>query len=291
MFAGGTDVLVQLRAGRFDLDVLVDLKGIPEANSLGLNEGLSIGAAVPCYQIYENQEVTTRFPGIIDAASLIGGIQIQSRASIGGNLCNASPSADGICPLIGHSGAAQIVGPLQGRAVPVEEFCTGPGNNILADNEFLVAIDVPEPPANFGAAYHESTNINHSTAKINLMKLIPKLFGLALSNIFGKQLLKESIDIVTPDGQVIPLRPQNSTAAHTLTVNNWSFFWDIVAGYDLGLAESYIKGKWDHDDLASLFQYLASKTTDDNLPSIGNFAPKKMYARFIQRIISTYTIK
>jgi len=123
------------------------------------------------------------------------------------------------------------------------------------------------------------------------MKLIPKLFGLALSNLFGKQLLKESIDIVTPDGQIIPLRPQNSTAAHTLAVNNWSFFWDIVTGYDLGLAESYIKGKWNHDDLASLFQYLASKTTDDNLPSIGNFAPKKMYARFIQRIKSTNSIK
>jgi len=123
------------------------------------------------------------------------------------------------------------------------------------------------------------------------MKLITKLFRLALSNIFGKQLLKESIDIVTPDGQIIPLRSQNSTAAHTLAVNNWSFFWDIVTGYDLGLAESYIKGKWDHDDLTSLFQYLASKTTDDNSPSIGNIAPKKMYARFIQRIKSTNTIK
>ena len=114
---------------------------------------------------------------------------------------------------------------------------------------------------------------------------------MALSNILGKKLLEESIDILTPDGQSILSRTHTSNAAHTLTVNNWSFFWDILTGYDLGLAESYIKGKWDHVDLTSLFKYLASKTADNNLPSIGNVAPKKVYARLVQRFKSTNSIK
>ena len=122
------------------------------------------------------------------------------------------------------------------------------------------------------------------------MKIFTKLLRLALSNIIGKKLLEESIDIVTPDGQSLPLRPQNAPAAHTLAVNNWSFFWDVLTGYDLGLAESYIKGNWNHDDLTSLFKYLASKTTDNNLPSIGNYAPKKLYARLIQKLKSTNSI-
>ena len=123
------------------------------------------------------------------------------------------------------------------------------------------------------------------------MKLIRKLFGMALSNILGKKLLEESIDIITPDGQSILSRTNTSNAAHTLVVNKWSFFWDMLTGYDLGLAESYIKGKWDHNDLTSLFKYLASKTADNNLPSIGNIAPKKMYARLVQRFKSTNSIK
>ena len=151
--AGGTDVLVQLRGERFEIDAIVDIKGIPETTALSLNGGLSVGAAVPCYQVYEDEAVSAAFPGIIDAASLIGGIQIQSRASLGGNLCNASPSADGICPLIVHSGAAHIRGPNGARSLPVEEFCTGPGRNALQAGELLVSIEIPAPAKGFGAAY------------------------------------------------------------------------------------------------------------------------------------------
>ncbi|MCY4583817.1 MAG: FAD binding domain-containing protein, partial [Chloroflexi bacterium] len=152
-FAGGTDVLVQLRGGRFELDAIVDLKGVPEATELSLNGILRIGAAVPCYRIYEDSAVAAAFPGLIDAASLIGGIQIQSRASLGGNLCNASPSADGICPLIVHSTVGVVRGPQGERRVPVEEFCTGPGANVLGRGELLVALEAPAPPKGFGAAY------------------------------------------------------------------------------------------------------------------------------------------
>lgn len=153
ILAGGTDLLVQLRGERFELDAVVDVKQVPEIMELHLNGGLSIGAAVPCYQVYEDEAIAKAFPGIIDAASLIGGIQVQSRASLGGNLCNATPSADGICPLIVHSAVATIAGVDGTRTVPVEEFCTGPGRNVLAAGELLVNIRFEAPPANFGAAY------------------------------------------------------------------------------------------------------------------------------------------
>ncbi len=152
--AGGTDVLVQLRSGRREADVLVDTKKIPELNGIRLDDnGLQLGAAVACTQIYDDQAVVAAYPGLIDAASLIGSIQIQGRASIGGNLCNAAPSGDGIPPVITLGGEAHINGPNGWRTVPTEDFCTGPGRNALQPGELLVAIQIPAPAANSGTAY------------------------------------------------------------------------------------------------------------------------------------------
>ena len=153
ILAGGTDLLVQLRSDRYELDAVVDAKAIPELMELTLDGGLTIGAALPCYRVYEDKEVAAAFPGIIDAASLIGGIQVQSRASLGGNLCNATPSADGICPLIVHSGVVTITGVAGTRTMAVEDFATGPGRNALGYGEMLVNVHLPKPMANFGAAY------------------------------------------------------------------------------------------------------------------------------------------
>ena len=152
--AGGTDLLVQVRGGRFDLDVVVDIKKIPELVSINNDaSGLEFGAAVPCYQLYEDSALSGEYPGITDAASLIGGIQIQSRAGLGGNLCNATPSGDGICPLIVHYGTAVIAGPSGRRELAVESFCTAPGRNALEKGELLVSVKLPKPSATFGAAY------------------------------------------------------------------------------------------------------------------------------------------
>ncbi len=155
MMAGGTDIIVQLRAGRRSLDLVVDAKGIPELNELSYSpqNGLTIGAAVPCYKIYQDQQVASAYPGLIDAASLIGGIQIQGRASLGGNLCNSAPSADAVPPIIAMGGVAHIVGPNGSRDVPAEEFCTGPGRNVLQPGEILVSIKLPVPQAHSGANY------------------------------------------------------------------------------------------------------------------------------------------
>jgi CO/xanthine dehydrogenase FAD-binding subunit len=155
IMAGGTDLLVQLRGERYELDAVVDAKAIPELMelTLGKDGALTIGAAVPCYRVYEDSAIAAAFPGIIDAASLIGGIQVQSRASLGGNLCNATPSADGICPLIVHSGVVTVTGVAGTRTMPVEEFTTGPGRNALGSGEMLINIELPKPAAHFGAAY------------------------------------------------------------------------------------------------------------------------------------------
>jgi CO/xanthine dehydrogenase FAD-binding subunit len=153
--AGGTDIIVAVREGRRKVALLVDIKGIPEVNQLSYDsaQGLTIGAAVPCYKIYEHEDIATAYPGLIDAVSLIGGTAIQGRASVGGNLCNASPAADTIPPLIVHHATCVIAGPNGRREMPVEQFCTGPGRTALQNGEFLVALRMPSPPRNFGAQY------------------------------------------------------------------------------------------------------------------------------------------
>jgi carbon-monoxide dehydrogenase medium subunit len=155
VLSGGTDLIVQAREGRRDVDVMVDAKTIPEANQIEFTAGggLIIGAAVPCAVIYENEQIAQRYPALIDSAALIGGIQIQSRASLGGNLCNSSPAADSIPTLIALGAICHIAGPDGRRQLPVEQFCTGPGRNALRDGEMLVALQFPPPPAHGGAAF------------------------------------------------------------------------------------------------------------------------------------------
>ena len=155
LLAGGTDVLVQLRAGRRDVDVLVDTKGIPELNELSYDpgSGLTLGAAVPCYRIYNDAAISKAYPGLIDPASLIGGIQIQGRASIGGNLCNAAPSADAIPAMIALGVTCNITGSGGTRQVAVEDICTAPGQTQLKSDEIMVSMHFPPPRPNFGARY------------------------------------------------------------------------------------------------------------------------------------------
>jgi len=155
VLAGGTDLLVALREGRMTASTVVDIKNVPETTELTYDsaKGLRLGAAVPCHRMYDDQAVAQAYPGLMDVASLIGGVQIQGRASMGGNLCNASPAADSIPALIAHSAVCVIAGPNGRREVPVEEFCVAPGRTVLEPGEFLVYMDMPAPKAGFGAAY------------------------------------------------------------------------------------------------------------------------------------------
>ena len=153
--AGGTDILVQLRAARRQPDLLVDVKSIPELNQLSYtpSEGLTLGAAVPCYKIYDDDAVASAYPALIDSTLIIGGIQIQGRASVGGNVCNSAPSADAIPALIALGATVEIVSTQGHRRVAVEDFCTGPGENVMRPDEMMVSIHIPPPPPNFGSRY------------------------------------------------------------------------------------------------------------------------------------------
>jgi carbon-monoxide dehydrogenase medium subunit len=162
VLSGGTDLLAQLRERRIRAGLLIDVKAIPEVNELCYDpaEGLRLGAAVPCHRIYGDPVLAEVYPGLIDAVSLIGGVQIQGRASVGGNLCNASPAADTIPALIVHQSICEIAGPDGRRQVLVEEFCIAPGQTILENGEFLVSLFIPPPKPGFGAHYLRFTPRN-----------------------------------------------------------------------------------------------------------------------------------
>ncbi len=153
--AGGTDLLTQMREGRRQVGSLIDIKSIPELTAVTYHpqQGLSLGAAASCFAICHHPHVVARYPGLVDGLGVIGAVQIQFRASIGGNLCNASPAADSIPPLIVHGATCTIVGPAGARSVPVEDFCVAPGRTVLQPGELLVSVQVPTPPRNFGAHY------------------------------------------------------------------------------------------------------------------------------------------
>ncbi len=154
-FCGGTDILIQLRAGVRRNEHLVDVKNIRELRQLSFDakSGLRLGAAVPCIEIYENEQMRRHYPGLTEAAHLIGSLQIQDRASVGGNLCNGSPAADTTPALIALNARARVVGPKGAREVAVEKFCTAPGRTVLEPGELLIELLIPAPPPHSSDAY------------------------------------------------------------------------------------------------------------------------------------------
>ena len=155
VLSGGTDLLAQLKEGKGAPSLVVDIKHIPDlmTYTCDASQGLTLGAGVPCHSINGDSSIQKLYPALLDSSSLIGGIQIQGRATIGGNLCNASPAADAIPNLIAHEAVAHVTGPAGDRSIPVAEFCTGPGSNVLNPGELLVSVHLPAPVAGFGAAY------------------------------------------------------------------------------------------------------------------------------------------
>ena len=155
VLAGGTDIIVQARERRREVRLFVDIKPIPETQELRYDPdaGLTIGAATPCYRIYGDATVRRLYPALVEATSVIGGTAIQGRASLGGNLCNSGPAADSVPAMIVYQGVANIAGPKGRRQVPIEDFNTGPGRNVLDQGEFVVSLQFPSPAPNSGAAW------------------------------------------------------------------------------------------------------------------------------------------
>lgn len=155
VLVGGTDLLVQLREGLRQAELVVDIKRIAELSHYDVSAatGLSLGSAVPCHRLYEDAVVADLYPGLADVAKLIGGWQIQNRASIGGNLCNASPAADSIPLLIARNVQCQIVGPQGERWLPAAEFCVGSSKSALQPGELLVSLKFSAPTPHSACAY------------------------------------------------------------------------------------------------------------------------------------------
>src|SRR6202041_2470953 len=152
--AGGTDLLVQLRAGRIAPAAIVDLKRVPGAT--GIREhagGFVIGAATCGAAIGENASLARAWPGVVEAVNLIGSTQVQGRATIAGNLCNASPAADSVPALIAARATCVIVGPHGRREAPVEAVGVAPGRPSLASGEFVLEIRLPKRAPRASDAY------------------------------------------------------------------------------------------------------------------------------------------
>jgi carbon-monoxide dehydrogenase medium subunit len=155
ILAGGTDLLVQMREHLRDADLIVDVKRIPELMELAYEprQGLRLGASVPCSRIVDHAQISAAYPALVDAARIVGGWQIQSRASVGGNLCNSSPAGDTIAPLIALQARCVLLGPDGTREVPAEEFCTAPGKNVIRRGELLTTIVLPPRAGKVSSAY------------------------------------------------------------------------------------------------------------------------------------------
>jgi carbon-monoxide dehydrogenase medium subunit len=154
VLAGGTDLLVQLRSGRIHPGTIVDIKKIPELRAVTAeNGGFRIGAAVSGAELSENAAVKAAWPGLVEGLDLIGSTQIQGRASLGGNLCNASPAADSVPGMIAAGAICAVAGPDGLRDVPVEDIAISPGKTSLKPGEFVVSIVLPPRPPHSGDAY------------------------------------------------------------------------------------------------------------------------------------------
>ena len=154
VLAGGTDLLVKLRAGMVAPRLVVDLKNVPHLRGIEHDaQGWRVGAATSCAEIGEHAAFAAAWPGVVEALQLIGSTQIQGRATLGGNLCNASPAADSVPALIAAGAICEVAGVSGQREVPVEQIITAPGQNSLAPGEFVLGFRFPSPPARASDAY------------------------------------------------------------------------------------------------------------------------------------------
>ena len=158
VLAGGSDLLVRMKGGFVEPDLIIDIKAIEGLGRIEETEdGFIIGAAVPCAVLGEHEALRRAWPGVVEGASLIGSKQVQGRCTIAGNLCNASPAADSVPGLVAAGAKALIKGPAGSRTVPVEEVPVGPGRTSLAPGEIIEAIRLEGRPARSGDAHQHCT--------------------------------------------------------------------------------------------------------------------------------------
>jgi carbon-monoxide dehydrogenase medium subunit len=159
VLAGGTDVVVRLRARHLRPRIVVDIKRAEglDATIMAVDGVLRIGARCTLATILADSRVAALFPALVEAARIVGSVQIRHRATLAGNICNASPAADTAPPLLIYGAVVNVISAAGSRAIPLSGFFTGPGKTVLALDELVASIDLPLPSAPVGAAFTRLT--------------------------------------------------------------------------------------------------------------------------------------
>jgi carbon-monoxide dehydrogenase medium subunit len=241
ILAGGTDLILQMKQGIIRPSLVVDVKQVPELNRLEWKaaEGLCLGAAVSLSQLLAFTELPKQFGILLQACSLIGSRQIKNRGTIGGNICNAAPSADSAPPLLCLGARVVLASNKATRTIALEDFFLGPGKTALAEDELLLAIEVPTPPTPSAGCYLRHTTREEmdiavagvasfitlssengplSSARIALGAVAPtpiRAFG-AEAILSGKKITPELIDQAAEQAaeEVSPISDMRSSAEY-----------------------------------------------------------------------------
>jgi carbon-monoxide dehydrogenase medium subunit len=171
LLAGGTDLIIRLRDGTVRPGVVIDLKRIVELPPLirQADGCLSISATSVMTDLISDERVGRHFPALVEAASVVGSVQIRNRATLAGNLCNASPAADTVPPLLVYDATLVVAGPSGTRRIPIEDFLVRSGVTTLVQGELVTAIELPLPTRRMGATHLRRTRRRgHDLASVTL---------------------------------------------------------------------------------------------------------------------------
>ncbi|RLA80745.1 MAG: xanthine dehydrogenase family protein subunit M [Deltaproteobacteria bacterium] len=191
LIAGGTDVMVGIRQKKYAPQVLISLRGIEGLSYIREEDGgLRIGALTTHRELEKSPLVRERLGALADAVDNLGSVQIRNVATIGGNICNAAPSADTAPPLLVLGASVRIKGSEGERVLPLEEFFLGPGETALKDDEILVEFIIPSPPPNSASAYWKHTRrqaMDLPIIGVAMMLAVEKTEAPALKEAFGRE--------------------------------------------------------------------------------------------------------
>ena len=174
ILAGGTDLLVKMKTIDLKTDYLINIKNIPELNFIDTADGLKIGAAVSLSYIERIDKVKERYPALYEGIKSMAAIAVRNMGTIAGNICNASPAADTVPPLIAYGAEVKLVSKRGERTVLVEDFITGVGKTVIEADEIISQVNIPEINKNSGSAFSKKSRVKADIAKINLAVYLEK---------------------------------------------------------------------------------------------------------------------
>ena len=174
ILSGGTDLLVKMKTIDLKTDYLINIKNIPELNFIDTADGLKIGAAVSLSRIERIGKVKERYPALYEGIKSMAAIAVRNMGTIAGNICNASPAADTVPPLIAYGAEVKLVSKKGERTVLVEDFITGAGKTVIEADEIISQVNIPEINKNSGSAFSKKSRVKADIAKINLAVYLEK---------------------------------------------------------------------------------------------------------------------